>query len=183
MITPYIPYRPIAKKVALPTRCGYILVDFMPTTHQSGAWVLEANIDDMNPQWFDYVMERLFKIGAVDVFLENIQMKKNRRGLLLKVLAPAQLKEKAIEIILRETTTLGVRYYPVQRRILERKLKTITTRYGKVPVKIASDRKWNIEKCFPEYEALKKIARRKKIPMREVYEEVLRKIPSSKSKN
>lgn len=143
-------------------------------------WVLEANIDDMNPQWFDYVMERLFKIGAVDVYLENIQMKKNRRALLLKVLIPAKLKEKAIEIILRETTTLGVRYYPVRRCILERNMKIVSTRFGKIPVKFVQDRRWKIEKYVPEYEALKKIARQKKIPIREVYEEVLRKIPSFK---
>ena len=147
------------------------------------AWVLEANIDDVNPQWFDYVMERLFDIGVLDVWLENIQMKKNRPALLLKVLSPPKLKEKAIEIILRETTTLGVRYYPVRRRILERKLKTVATRWGKIQVKIASDQKWNIDKIFPEYESLKKIAREKKIPIREVYQEVLRSLSPSKLKS
>ena len=149
----------------------------------SGAWIVEANIDDMNPQWFDYVMEQLFAIGVYDVFLENIQMKKNRPGVLLKVLSPNKLKEKTIQIILRETTTLGVRYYPVKRRILERKLKTVTTRWGKIPVKIAWDHKWNIQKCFPEYEFLKKMARQKKIPIQKIYEEVVRKSKPSPSKN
>ncbi|MBI4124803.1 MAG: DUF111 family protein [Deltaproteobacteria bacterium] len=138
----------------------------------AAAWVLEANLDDMNPQWFDYCMERLFTAGALDVWLENIQMKKNRPGVLLKALCPAQIKEKAIQIILQETTTLGVRYYRVERRVLERKTKTVATRFGPIPVKIAWDHQLKIRKQIPEYEACRKIAKVKKIPLREVVEEV-----------
>lgn len=147
------------------------------------AWVLEANIDDMNPQWFDYVIERLFSSGASDVWLEHIQMKKNRPGCLLKVLAPLKIKEKAIQIILQETTTLGVRYYPVRRRILERRLKTVVTRLGKIPVKIAWDHKGKIKKWIPEFEACRKVAKKKKIPLPKVYEEILRSFKPSPSKN
>ncbi|OGQ04499.1 MAG: hypothetical protein A2W61_07495 [Deltaproteobacteria bacterium RIFCSPLOWO2_01_44_7] len=145
---------------------------------------IEANIDDMNPQIFDYVMERLFKAGCVDVALQPIQMKKNRPGVLLKVLCPKKKQDKAIEIILRETTTLGVRYFPVKRKILTRQLKIKRTRFGSVPIKIAFDKKLGIQKWIPEYEACRKIARRKKIPIRLVYEEALEKskIKDQKSK-
>lgn len=136
---------------------------------------IEANMDDMNPQIFGFVMELLFKAGCVDVALQPIQMKKNRPGVLLKVLCPSKKKDKAIEIILRETTTLGVRYFPVKRKILTRQLKTITTHFGKIPVKVASDKSLEIKKFIPEYDACLKIARAKKIPLREVFQEVLRK--------
>jgi len=141
---------------------------------------IETNVDDMNPEWFDYCMECLFAVGAVDVFLERIQMKKNRPGFLLRVLTPSKKKEAAIAIILRETTSIGVRYFPVKRKIMTRKMKVIKTRIGKIPVKIATDKKLKIEKWIPEYEVCKKMAKRKKIPLREVYEEVLKCKPLSK---
>lgn len=141
--------------------------------------VCEANIDDMNPQWFDYCMEKLLALGVVDVSLLPIQMKKNRPGVLLKVLCPWDLKEKAMEIILKETTTLGVRYYPVERKILTRELKTVETRFGKLPVKFAKDGDAQIEKWIPEYDACRKIAQARKIPLRKVYEEVLKNLQSS----
>lgn len=163
---------PAVKRVAkkLPYGTWYPVV-----TAAKQTWVLEANIDDMNPQWFDFCMERLFEAGALDVWLEPIHMKKNRRGILLKVLCPARHKEGAIRIILQETTTLGVRYYRVKRRILERKLKTAVTRLGKIPVKIAWDNKFKIKKQIPEYEACRRLAKAKKISLREVYEEVMKK--------
>lgn len=139
--------------------------------------MLEANIDDMNPQWFGFVMERLFEAGVLDVWLEPIQMKKNRPGVLLKVLVSPRRREKAIRIVLEETTTLGVRYYRVGRRVLQRKLKTVTTRIGKVPVKIAWDLRLKIKKQIPEYEACRRLAKAKKVPLREVYEAVLKTPP------
>lgn len=138
--------------------------------------MIEANIDDMNPQWFDYVLECLFEAGALDVWLESIQMKKNRKGTLLKTLAPSRLKEKIIEIILRETTTLGVRYFPVERRILQRRLKITQTRFGEVRVKIAKDPRLKIEKWIPEYNDCRRLAKKKKVPLRVIYEEILKKI-------
>lgn len=139
---------------------------------------LEANIDDMNPQWFDFVMDQLFAAGVVDVSLQPVQMKKNRPGVLLKILCPWDLKDKAIEIILKETTTLGVRYFPVERKILLREMKTVATRFGKLQVKFAKDPDAKIEKWIPEYEICRDIAALKKIPLRKVYEEILRAFPS-----
>lgn len=138
------------------------------------ALMIEANIDDMNPQWFDHLFEILFKIGVVDVFLEPIQMKKNRPGTLLKVIAPSDLKDKVIAVILKETTTLGVRYFPLERKILSRELKIISTRFGNIPVKKAVDGELKIEKWIPEYDFCKKIAQQKKIPIYEVYETIQR---------
>lgn len=145
--------------------------------------VCEANIDDMNPQWFDFCMEKLLALGVVDVTLQPIQMKKNRPGVLLKAICPWELKEKTIETILKETTTLGVRYYPVERKILTRELKTVETRFGKLPVKFAKDGDAQIEKWIPEYEACRKIAQAQKIPLRKVYDEILRAAPHATAHN
>ena len=130
--------------------------------------VFETHIDDMNPQWFDFALEQLWGLGVVDVTLEPLQMKKNRPGTKLTVIAAYDLKDKVCEIILRETTSVGVRYYPVERKILQRQLKIVRTRWGKVTVKIATDGK-NIYKVMPEYETCKKLALQKKIPLAKIY--------------
>jgi len=133
--------------------------------------MIEATIDDMNPQFFDYVMERLFEVGAVDMTLTPVQMKKNRPGIILSCQAPSHLKDAIIEVILAETTTTGVRYYPIDRHVMLREMKTVKTKHGKVRIKIARDEKLGIIKHIPEYEDLKRIAKRKKIPLIEVYKE------------
>lgn len=122
--------------------------------------VIEANIDDMNPQIFDHVMERLFKAGAVDVNLQSVQMKKNRPGILLQCQAPWDKKDAAIDIILKETTSIGVRYYPVERKVLRRELKTVRTKHGPVRVKMLSDNEGKILKHLPEYDDLKNLSRK-----------------------
>lgn len=138
--------------------------------------VVEATVDDMNPQIFEHVMERLLEIGAADVTLQHVQMKKNRPGVVLACQAPWHIKDQAIATVLRETTTLGVRYYPVDRRVMLREIKTISTRQGKVRVKVAKDDQLGIVKHIPEYEDLKRIARKKKIPLLEVYRIISKKI-------
>ncbi|HEY7088921.1 MAG TPA: nickel pincer cofactor biosynthesis protein LarC, partial [Tepidisphaeraceae bacterium] len=97
---------------------------------------IETNIDDMNPQLYAPLSERLFKAGALDVWLAPVQMKKNRPGVLLGVLSPGAKQRELADIILRETTTLGVRVHPVQRFEAERELKTIETSFGPVQVKV-----------------------------------------------
>ena len=134
----------------------------------------EANIDDMNPEWFEIAVERLFAAGAVDVILIPVQMKKNRPATLLQVIAPKEAEAKITETILRETTTLGVRYFPVQRQTLKREEGTVTTEFGDIAVKIATHPELNIQKIIPEYESCKKIAQEKQIPISEVYEAVRR---------
>lgn len=130
--------------------------------------VIEANIDDMNPQVYDHVMERLFKAGAVDVALLPVQMKKNRPGVILHCQSPWDKKDKLIDIILKETTTLGVRYYPAERKVLTRELKIVRTKAGKMRMKIAKDEHGRIVKVIPEFEDVKRLARKMKRPVIEI---------------
>ena len=118
-------------------------------------------------------METLFQSGAVDVFFTPVLMKKNRPATLLSVLVPRESVDVAARILLAETSTFGVRHYEVGRTILDRTEATIKTPHGKVRVKIGS-LNGSVLRIAPEYEDCKKIASRKKIPVKEIYEEVLR---------
>ena len=102
----------------------------------------------------------MFKTGAIDVALIPVQMKKNRPATMIQCQVPWDKKENVINMILRETTSLGVRYYPVERKILQREVKTTQTKYGKVRIKIAYDEKGEIVKWAPEYEDVKQAAKR-----------------------
>ncbi len=137
--------------------------------------VMETNIDDMNPEFYDYVLDRLFAAGARDVFLSSIQMKKNRPGTLLSVIAEPSLREKLSGIIFRETTTIGLRYYPVNRMILKRTASRVKTKFGTVKVKIIEEPD-GTKRTTPEYKDLRRIAAAKKIPLKALYDEVLRSI-------
>jgi uncharacterized protein (TIGR00299 family) protein len=137
--------------------------------------VIETNIDDMNPELYDFVFDRLFAAGARDVFLSPIQMKKNRPGTLLRVLAEPQDRNALAQIILRETSTIGVRFYPVGRIILKRLSETRKTRYGNIRVKVVEE-PGGTRRLTPEYDDLKRIATAKKIPLRLLYDEIVRSI-------
>lgn len=135
--------------------------------------VLEANIDDMNPQFFEPLMERLFEAGAFDVSFTPIIMKKSRPAVKLTVLADRSLAESLSALVLSESTTFGVRIYEVQRRKLRRETIEVKTRFGLVRVKCG----FLGEKLLtssPEYEDCKQIALSQKIPIGEVYEEARR---------
>jgi hypothetical protein len=129
--------------------------------------VIEANIDDMNPQIYEYVMERLFKAGALDVFLTQVLMKKGRPGVKLTVLCKEADSEKLIKIIMKETTTIGLRFYDVKRRVLQREIKLVDTEFGKVRVKLSKLGN-EILKATPEYEDCKRIAKKLNIPLVEI---------------
>jgi uncharacterized protein (DUF111 family) len=135
--------------------------------------VVQANIDDMNPQIFDHVIDRLFAAGAVDVDLAAVQMKKNRPGVRLSALVPWERKENVIEVILAETTTFGVRYWPVERRMLIRELAKEKKKSGAITFKVGRDSKGRIVKALPEYEDVRKLARKTKRPLVDVYQEAL----------
>jgi pyridinium-3,5-bisthiocarboxylic acid mononucleotide nickel chelatase len=137
--------------------------------------VIETNIDDMNPQLFDHVMDRLFAAGARDVFLAPIQMKKNRPATLLSVIAEPRDREKLSEIIFKETSTLGLRYYSVSRMILKRETKKVKTRFGEITVKIIEQLD-GTTRAAPEYDDLKRIARTNNIPLKLLHDEVARKL-------
>jgi pyridinium-3,5-bisthiocarboxylic acid mononucleotide nickel chelatase len=137
--------------------------------------VIETNIDDMNPELYDYVFDRLLAAGARDVFLSPIQMKKNRPGTLLRVIAEPEDRDALARIILSETSTIGIRYYPVGRLILKRISKRFKTRYGTIKIKIAEEPD-GTKRVAPEYDDLKRIAAAKKIPLKLLYDEVVRSI-------
>ena len=141
---------------------------------ESSVIVIETNIDDMTPQTIGYLLERLIKQGALDAFIAPVQMKKGRPGFLLTVLAGEKEKDKLTEIIFRESTAIGVRHYRAARTCLERKIARVKTPLGLVRVKVSTlgDEIINIQ---PEYEDCKKIAEKKKLPLREVMDEVKKK--------
>lgn len=143
--------------------------------NKEGANVIECNIDDMNPETYDYVIEKLFSIGVMDAYLTPIIMKKGRPGITLSVLCTDEVEESVIAFILKETTTLGIRKYKVDRTILKRKGSIINTEYGSVRVKTSFYNEEKI-KAKPEYEDIKKIAIEKNLPISKVYEAAWKRI-------
>lgn len=135
--------------------------------------VMETHIDDMNPEIYDYVLDRLFEAGARDVTLSPVQMKKNRPGTLLRILAEPRLREALAEIVLRETSTLGVRCHVVDRMVLPRKPLKLETRFGTLTVKVAEDPDGRV-RAAPEYDELRKVAESKRVPLKALYDEVAR---------
>ena len=135
--------------------------------------VIETNIDDMNPQLYDHVMDRLFEAGARDVFLSSIQMKKNRPATLLTVICAPSSRDSLAKIIFEETSTIGIRSYPVSRMILKRETKRVKTRFGEVMVKIVEQPDGST-RATPEYDDLKRIATAKKLPFKVIHNEIMR---------
>jgi hypothetical protein len=129
---------------------------------------LETNIDDLNPEVYEYVMGRLFEAGALDVFFAPIQMKKNRPATLLRVLCRPADVAAMTAILFAETTTLGVREQRVQRHALPRESRTVETPYGSIRVKIARLGE-GAAKAAPEYEDCRRLAAEHQVPLREVY--------------
>ncbi len=129
--------------------------------------VIETNIDNMNPEIYEYLMEVLFEKGALDVALIPVQMKKNRPGILLKVIAREKDKSELIATIFNETTTLGVRVDTADRYTLSRKASAVETPWGKVRIKIIEEPGGEIV-TSPEYEDCKRIARTKSIPLKQI---------------
>jgi uncharacterized protein (TIGR00299 family) protein len=136
---------------------------------------IECNIDDMNPEFYDYISDKLFKAGASDVFLSNIMMKKCRPGILLNVICETDLADTVKNIIFTESTSLGIRTFRFRKDTLVRKLETIQTIYGKVTVKRSYFDTKEVS-CKPEYEDCKRIASEKEIPLKEVYNAIMAQI-------
>ncbi len=130
--------------------------------------VLECNIDDMNPECYDHVLERLFAAGANDAWLTTALMKKSRPATVLGVLCAPELGRTLTELLLIETTTLGVRQYPVMRTALARETLQVTTRYGEAAVKIAYHQGRPL-RGKPEYEDCKRLAQERRVPIHAVY--------------
>jgi pyridinium-3,5-bisthiocarboxylic acid mononucleotide nickel chelatase len=135
--------------------------------------VLEANIDDLNPQVFGYVMDRLLEEGALDVFGMPVQMKKNRPGTLLTVLSKPEDAENLAQLIFSETTTLGVRRREESRQTLARRWESVRTEWGEVRIKIAS-MNGTVTNYAPEYEDCRRIAAEHHVPLKTVMQEAAR---------
>jgi uncharacterized protein (DUF111 family) len=140
--------------------------------------VLEANLDDLNPQVFGYVMDRLFEEGALDTFGIPVQMKKNRPGTLLTVLCKPEDASKLTRLIFAETTTLGVRRREEQRQTLARRWENVQTSWGEVRIKIAS-MNGSVMNYAPEYEDCRRIAMEHKVPLKRVMQQATRAYLSS----
>ncbi len=135
--------------------------------------IVEANIDDMNPEIFGFLMDRLFAEGALDVSWIPIHMKKNRPATMVQVLCRGNDKDAVIKTVLSETTSLGVRIHTAHRHMLKRDVVRVHTEYGEVDAK----RIYGIEgvvRIVPEYETCRKIALERNIPVRVVYDQIMR---------
>jgi uncharacterized protein (TIGR00299 family) protein len=135
------------------------------------SFIVECNIDDMNPEFYDYIIDSLFSAGAKDVFITPIIMKKSRPAVKLSVLCTPDAEKRVNEVLFRETSTLGVRKYNIDKTMLERETEQVHTRYGDINVKSAFFQGVNI-KSKPEYDDCVKIAREKGIPVSQIYREV-----------
>ncbi len=133
--------------------------------------VVETSVDDMNPEFFGFVMERLFEDGALDVYWTPVFMKKNRPGTLIQVLCPLERQDEIIRRILTETTSTGVRHYEMQRVKLQRKVMKLDSSFGQITVKQIKDLKGEV-RMVPEYDVCRKIAREKNLPIRVVYDAI-----------
>ncbi len=150
----------VGKKIATTTKPGH-----------DDVCVVEANIDDMNPELYGYLMEKLFSDGALDVSYTPVQMKKNRPGTKVEVLCPPEKRPDITRCLFAETSTIGVRYHLVHRQTLRRSLCQVTTCFGEIQVKCTTDPDGR-RQYAPEYEACRKIALKNNVPLKRVYEAV-----------
>ncbi|MEE8434317.1 MAG: nickel pincer cofactor biosynthesis protein LarC [bacterium] len=132
----------------------------------------EANLDDANPEWIGYLMERLLEAGALDVCLIPVQMKKNRPGTLIQTLYPPHLRDSVTALLFSEVTTLGVRFRTLERMVLARESARVRTPWGEVEGKVSHHE--GKSRFSPEFESCRKLARERNIPLRDVYLEATR---------
>jgi len=132
--------------------------------------LIQTNIDDMNPEFYEHIIDRLFDEGVLDVFLTPIQMKRTRPATMLSVITDEEKIERMLEVIFDETTTLGVRISKIKRRKLNRESRKVVTKYGKIEVKVGK-LDGIVKNVSPSYEECRKIATRLNIPLKKVYQE------------
>jgi len=153
-----------------------------PGVCQETITVLEANLDDLSPQVFGYVLEQLLEQGALDAFAIPAQMKKNRPGLLLTVLCRPEHASKLTQLLFRETSTLGVRQREQQRQVLERRWESVPTAWGPVRVKIASMDGLTTN-YTPEYEDCRRLALDHGVPLKAVIQAAMQAAPATRGGN
>lgn len=145
----------------------------MKKKNSDSVFVLECNIDDMNSEFYEHVMDRLFNAGALDVFLSSIMMKKGRPAVKLSVLSRLSDAEKLSGIIFNETSTIGIRRYIAEREVLERKTVMVECMYGAIRVKEAYH-DGSVVNHAPEYEDVKRAALQHGASIKDIYNEVMR---------
>ncbi len=151
---------------------GELQSDISPEISRETITVLEANVDDLNPQVFGYTMDRLLADGALDVFGIPVQMKKNRPGMLLTVLCRPGDAARLSHVIFSETSTLGIRRRDEDRQTLSRKWINVSTQWGDVRLKIAN-MNGSITNYAPEYEDCRRIASENRVPLKDVMQAAL----------
>jgi uncharacterized protein (TIGR00299 family) protein len=145
-----------------------VMGETQDTGAQSTVAVLECNIDDMNPQVFGYLLDRLYGLGALEVFYTPIQMKKSRPGTLVTVITPVHVRDAALDVLFQETTTIGVRHQEMLRECLNREWITVSTKFGAVRVKVAK-RGARVTNAAPEFEDCARLAAEQKVPAKDVH--------------
>lgn len=148
-----------------------LMIGVIPEAEQTEMVQLETNIDDMNPQFFGYLMDKLFASGARDVFMTPIHMKKNRPGILLGVIALRKDEAALAELLLRETTTLGLRVQPIGRYEASREFRQLDTPFGKVTIK-AKIMDGKVIHATPEYDDCVRLAKENEVSLLEIYQTV-----------
>jgi uncharacterized protein (TIGR00299 family) protein len=138
--------------------------------------VLECEIDDMSPQFYGPLVDRLLGEGALDVYYTAVQMKRNRPGTLVTVLAPPASRAALTSVLMRETTTLGVRYHEVRREVLDREIVEVDTEFGRVRIKVAR-RGGEVLNVMPEFEDCVRLATARGVGVKQVHLAALRAIP------
>lgn len=136
-------------------------------------YILETNIDDMNPELYQYLEEKLFMVGALDVFKTPIIMKKGRPAIKLSILTNKKREAEVLDVLFRESTTIGLRKFEIEKIFMPRKYEKIQTKYGEITIKKAM-KDGQVIKYKAEYEECKKIAFEKNISISEIYKEVAR---------
>lgn len=151
-----------------PNLLRLVLGSAAPAAHADEMVVIESNIDDSNPEIYEHVIDELLAAGARDVWLTPIQMKKNRPAVTLSVLGEPAARELLSSIVLRETSAIGVRFFSVERRLLEREVLSVETEFGRVEVKRSRAPDGSIN-LAPEYESCRRAARQYKVALKSVY--------------
>jgi len=157
-------------KDGLPNMLRVIIGESDEAFKSDSIYAIETNIDDSSPQNFGYLLERLFKAGALDAYITNIQMKKNRPAFKLTVLAQISDLDRMASVIFAETTTIGLRYYRSERLKLDRKIVSVKTSHGKIGVKVSKG-PGGIMTASPEYDECVKMARKSGASFKSIYDE------------
>ena len=159
------------KDFGIPNILRVHLAEIEPHTVYGTSIITECNIDDMNPEFYEFVMEKLFESGASDVYFTPIHMKKSRPAIKLSVLHPDELSHTVERLLFEHTSTIGLRRITVEKAFLKREIRKVVTKYGEVTIKYTfigdSERKWK-----PEYRECVKIANENNISLQDVYNEI-----------